>query len=447
MSAWRVLIVAAVLAGLYQTEAKARDPQTYPLAEAVQPGDCFRVRLDMSLDGEMTVQRGDKPAKLPLKAAAAHEYPERVLSVGKDGVPDKAARVYETARATITVARDSSERTLRDDRRLIVAQRHKDQPLVYSPAGALTRAELDLTSDHFDTLAVVGLLPGKAVAVGDTWKIPTGVAQALCNFEGVTEQTLSGKLDEVKDGVAQFTVSGTSSGVDQGSLVKLEITAKGRFDLKAKRLTALDWTQKDQRDAGPVSPATAVTTTVALKRTPIERPEKLSDVALVSVPDGFAPPAPLTHLELRDGKGRYELLHPREWQMVSATENHQVLRLMDRGDFVAQATITPWTAAEKGQHLSPDAFKEAMYGSPGFELTKELQADEVPSEQKGRWVYRLSALGELDGVEVLQNCYLIAAPGGEQVVVTFTLTPKQADKLGARDLSFVGGLEVPAAKK
>src|SRR5262249_49374137 len=114
MSAWRVLIVAAVLAGPSRTEAKARAPQTYPLAEAVQPGDCFRVRLDMSLDGEMTVQRGDKPAKLPLKAAAAHEYPERVLSVGKDGVPDKAARVYETARATITVARHSAHPPLRD---------------------------------------------------------------------------------------------------------------------------------------------------------------------------------------------------------------------------------------------------------------------------------------------------------------------------------------------
>src|SRR5262249_8678882 len=150
---------------------------------------------------------------------------------------------------------------------------------------------------------------------------------------------------------------------------------------------------------------------------------------------------------LRDEKGRYEVLHPREWHMVSATDRHQVLRLMDRGDFIAQATITPWSAAEKGQHLSPDAFKEAMYGAPGFELTKELQADEVPTDQKDRWVYRLSAAGELDGVEVLQNFYLIAAPGGEQVVVTFTMTPKQAEKLGTRDLSFVGSLEVPAAKK
>src|SRR5260370_15569986 len=120
---------------------------------------------------------------------------------------------------------------------------------------------------------------------------------------------------------------------------------------------------------------------------------------------------------------------------------------MNRADVSAQETIAPSTDADKGKHLSPDEFKDAMYGSPGFELKKELQAGEVPSDQKDRWVYRLSAVGELDGVEVMQNCYLIAAPDGEQVVVTFTMTPKQAEKLGARDLSFVGSLEVPAAKK
>jgi hypothetical protein len=443
MSAWRVLIVAAGLLGL----VPASRAETYPLAEPVQPGDCFRIQLDMNLNGEMRIQKRDQAGTLKLQAAGTHEYPERILSVGKDGVPDKTARVYETAKATITVEGVSSDRTLRTERRLIVAQRFKDQGLVYAPAGALTRAELDLTSEHFDTLAVVGLLPGKEVAVGDNWKISNSVVQALCGLEGLTEHALSGKLDEVKDGSAYFTVSGAVSGIDQGALVKMDVTAKGRFDLNAKHLIALEWKQKDQREAGPVSPATTVTTTNTLKRMAIEQPPLLSDVALVSVPDNFTPPAALAQLEHRDFKGRYELLYAREWHMVSATEEHLVLRLMDRGDFIAQATITPWTAAAKGKHLSPDEFKTAMFNTPGFELTKELQAGEVPSDQKDHWTYRLSALGELDGIEVMQNYYLIAGPNGEQVVVSFTMTPKQADKIGARDLSFIGSMEVPAAKK
>ena len=76
--------------------------------------------------------------------------------------------------------------------------------MVYSPAGPLTRPEIDLTSEHFDSLSVVGLLPGKAVAIGDTWKIANTVAQALGGFEGVTEHTLTGKLDEIKEDIAYF---------------------------------------------------------------------------------------------------------------------------------------------------------------------------------------------------------------------------------------------------
>ena len=42
----RVVATLAILASL----APHGRCQTYPLAEAVKPGDCFEVRLDMKLD-------------------------------------------------------------------------------------------------------------------------------------------------------------------------------------------------------------------------------------------------------------------------------------------------------------------------------------------------------------------------------------------------------------
>jgi hypothetical protein len=65
----------------------------------------------------------------------------------------------------------------------------------------------------------------------------------------------------------------------------------------------------------------------------------------------------------------------------------------------------------------------------------------------GRWIYRISALGKMDGTEVMQNFYLVAGPGGEQVVLLFTMTPKKAMKLGERDLSMAGSIDFPAAPK
>jgi hypothetical protein len=400
----------------------------------------------MKLTGEMKVRRDDKETALKMDAAATHAFLERILNVGSDGLPDKSARLYEKANALITVGGDRSERALRPQRRLFVAQRHKDQLLAYSPAGPLTQQELELSSEHFDTLALPGLLPGKPVTVGDTWKVPNAVVQALCNFEGLTEQDLSCKLEEVKNQVARVTLSGAATGIDLGALVKLSVQATYDYDLTAKRLARLEWKQKDERNQGPANPATSVQSTITLTRSAVELPAALTDVALVSVPQGFDVPLPLTQLEYHDAKSRFDLIYSRDWQTVSQSEEHVVMRLLERGDFVAQVTLTPWTKAEKGKHLSPEEFQEAMENTPGWEAEQELQTGEVPAEG-GRWIYRISALGQLDGVKVMQNFYLIAGPSGEQIVVVFTFPPKQADRLGTQDLAMVANIEFPRSEK
>src|SRR5206468_7046073 len=134
----------------------------------------------------------------PLQARAEHEFPERILAVGAKGLPEKSARVYEAAKAVITVGSDRAEHTLRADRRLQIAQRHNDQALTYAPAGPLLREELSLTSEHFDTLSLTGLLPQKDVEIGTTWKVTDAVAQGLCSFDGLTTQDLSCKLEKVE---------------------------------------------------------------------------------------------------------------------------------------------------------------------------------------------------------------------------------------------------------
>jgi hypothetical protein len=442
MAAWRTLGTLVVALVMVRTGWA----QTYPLSESLQAGDCFRIHLDMTLSGAMRVNKEGRAVSLKLEATATHEFPERILNVASDGLPEKTARVYEKAKAVISVDKDPSERALRTERRLFVAQRSKDRLVLYSPASPLTREELELISEHFDTLALPGLLPGRAVSMGETWKVPNAIVQALCNFEGLTEQDLVCKLEEVKDQVARVSVKGSATGIDLGALTKLSIDATYQYRLDSKRLTRLEWKQKDERDQGPASPATSVQTTIALTRTAVEQPAALSDVALVSVPETTEPPMPLTQLEYRDAKGRFDMLYGREWQTVGQGSDHVVMRLLDRGDFVAQVTITPWTKAEKGKHLTPDEFRKAMAETPGWEPEDELQAGEVPADG-ARWVYRISTLGELDGTKVMQNFYLVAGPDGQQVVLAFTMPPKQADRLGTRDLSMAANIDFPGSRQ
>jgi hypothetical protein len=416
--------------------------QTYSLSETPKAGDCFRFHLEMTLKGEIRVSGEKKPASLPLQAHAEHDFPERILAVGLKGLPEKSARIYETAKAVITVGDDRVEHTLRADRRLQIAQRHNDQALTYAPAGPLTREELSLTSEHFDTLTLTGLLPQKEVEVGATWKVSDAAAQGLCSFEGLTAQELTCKLEKVEGGIAYVSLKGPASGIDLGAMVKLNVEAAYDYDLDQHRLTTLIWQQKDERDQGPASPASTEESTTKLTRKPIERPVSLSDVALVSVPDGFDPPGSMTQLYYRDPKSRFDLVYAREWLAVSQTNEHLVMRMLDRGDFVAQVTISPWSQARPGEHLSGEAFQQQMSKVPGWEQTDVLQVGEVPSDG-GRWIFRVSALGQLEGVKVLQNFYLVAGPGGDQVVLAFTMTKAQAEKLATRDLALAGSIDFP----
>ena len=59
----------------------------------------------------------------------------------------------------------------------------------------------------------------------------------------------------------------------------------------------------------------------------------------------------------------------------------------------------------------------------------------------GRWAYRVSAVGQTDGLKVMQNFYLVAGPEGEQVVLAFTMTPAQAKKLGKKDQALADALQ------
>jgi hypothetical protein len=231
-------------------------------------------------------------------------------------------------------------------------------------------------------------------------------------------------------------------------MVKIKVQASYRFDLAAKKLAQLDWQQTDERDQGPASPATVVQTTTKVTRAAITQPASLDDVALVSVPDGFEPPPQLLYIDYRDPKGRFEMLHGRDWQLVAQTAEHLVLRLMERGDFVAQVTLTPWKTTEKSKVPTLEEFRAEMNKTPGWEPQKELQAGEVPIPEKdGNKLYRISALGNMDGAEVMQNFYLVIGPNGEQLVLLFTLTPKKAPKLAERDLAMAGSIEFPSSKK
>jgi hypothetical protein len=420
--------------------------QTVKLSEEVRPGDHFRHEITLTVDGKMKVDRDGKSESISLKARASHAFVEKVEVLDARGAVGRAVRHYLAAGSEAETGYDRSKRELAIDRRLIVAQRTAEGSLHFCPDGPLSREELELVAEHFDTLAVPALLAGKDVMPGDTWPIGLEATQHACHFDGLVKSDLIGKLVEVKDGVAVFTITGTAEGIESGAPAKLAVTATGKYDVAAKRLVELTWEQADERGQGPVSPASEVKATVLLKRSALaDEPKELAAAVLARVPADGAVPEALTQLRYADADGRYQFTYPRDWRIVGRTRDHLVLRLLDRGEFAAQATVTNWKKADPGKHTEPEEFKKVLGQLPNWE-PEEIVTDGVVPAGPGRWLYRVAARGRQDGLAVLQTFYLLAGPGGDQVAVTILTRTEKLERVGTKDASLVNAITFPGSK-
>jgi hypothetical protein len=433
--------VLLLLVGLATPCAEAAEK--YSLKEKFAVADQWRTNLSLQLSGNLQMRSGDKVLALTLAAQADHQFPERVLNVDEAGQATRVARSYEQAKAGITVQGSRSERSLRPERRLQVAQRIKDETVTFAPSGPLTREELELTGEHLDVLMAGALLPEKEVGVGEAWEVTIPAIQALVGLDGVISQDVKGKLESVQGDMARITFSGNVEGISRGAELKTAIDATASFDLKAARLTALEWKQKEQREQGPVTPAAKTESTTTMKRTLGVKADALSNGVVAQLP---AEPGP-AHLMLlyRDAKGRFEFLHERAWHVVAQNDQYTVMRMLERGELVAQVNVLPWAKARPGQHIGTDELKKLIEESPAFTVDQTLQSGTMPAEA-GYWIYRVSAVGKSNETPVLQNYYAVAGPQGDQLMLVFTTEVNQAEHLGSRDLSMVGTVSFAPTK-
>jgi hypothetical protein len=268
--------------------------------------------------------------------------------------------------------------------------------------------------------------------------VGNAAAQSACLFDGLVKNALTGKLTSVADGLAAFAITGTAEGIENGAKVALGVTATGKFHIASARVVELVWKQTDEREQGPASPASRLEAIAVLKREALaEEPKELREAGTIPA----EPPVNAGLLRFADPKGRYQFNYPRDWHITGQTDDHLILRLLDRGELISQATITAWKKAEPGQHATVEEFKKAVGDSPGWAPTRDLEEGEIPVDG-GRWLYRLAAEGKMENQPAVQTFHMLAGPQGDQVAVTFAMRPEKLKALATRDVSFVKAIEL-----
>jgi hypothetical protein len=318
---------------------------------------------------------------------------------------------------------------------------------VVSPAGPMTRSELELVQGLGDPLTFADFLPREPVAKGTSWKLREPAIAALSGYDELKSSTMEATLEQLDSRAARIRLKGEVKGSALGGAGTVRCEGSLEFDRTAGLVDRLEVNRVESRQPGPVEAGLDVKSTLTVIRRPARTVPELEDSALAGLKLDVSRQRQLLQLVSADGK--YNLLHDRDWHTYWDDPKLIVLKRLHNGKVVAQCNLAAGPNAGEGRHQDLAQFRDDLRRSLKHRFGQFVGAGEVDGDPAGGFRYKVSVQGREGDLGVLWNYYLVASAEGDQLLATFTLAEEDAAAFGAQDLEMLGSLQwynVPAAK-
>jgi hypothetical protein len=434
---WQPWVVGLVL-GVLSSAASSAAP-TYTLTAGGKPGDTARVEVLLEVGGDLKLVDDGKVKQLPMSVVGKLRFQEHFVDARPSGGGRaRSLRRYERAEAVIKIEKETLSTGLRDDRRLIAAAADVATTL-HSPQGPLTRDELDLIEVPCDSLLIDQLLPDKPVVLGERWSHSEALLAGLLGLDAVSQSDVASELSSVDAQAAQIALMGKLTGAAEGVATQIELAGKYRFDLSARRVTRLAVSIKENRSVGHVAAGLDIVAKLQMHVTPVGQIAELSDEAAQSMPlEPAAGSLGLEDLDLeyQPAIGKYAVAYDRRWHIVSDRDDVLAMRMVDRGDLIAQCNLTALPDVEPEKHPTLARFQQDIERTLGKDFGQFVRAAQSVNEA-GYACYRVEAEGLVAELPIRWNYYLLADDRGHVAVFVFTVEGALVEQLGDADLAMV----------
>lgn len=427
-----------------------RRPQTYQLHAQLSAGSIDRVEAALEVSGENKVVQGNKVERFKMSVLANVSFDERLLQPPTRADRSmRSIRHYDKMAVVLKLDQQELRPALRQSRSLVGVEIDPPSVTLFSPAGPLTRDELDLLEMHGASMSLLAyrLLPEGPVAIGETWKHSAALMAAMLDLDAVSQTDVQSVLRGVTGGTAEIEISGKVEGAVSGVSTQIELKANCHFDLSASRIAWFEMVTQESRSIGHVGPGLEARSRLQMKMTPLKESASLSDAALAGTK--LTSGDELTVLSYESPEGGWRLAHGRDWFITGDERRRAVLRLIERGELVAQCNIHTLPDAAPDEKATLAEFQNDIRSGLGDAFGQFLQASERAGEA-GYRIYRVVAAGQVEQVPIQWIYYLVADKLGRQVVCAFTIESKLLEQFGAADEQLVAALELdppkPAAK-
>jgi len=480
----------------------AAEPEADPEADLAAPADSedssaaldasaqpasedrhVRVRVRLDVTGELLAPAGPEaaPVREAVEMAARFDFEETSLVPPTPEASAVVRRSYRDATASMRVGDVATTATLAADARRLLVARQGTTPMPYLAEGFLSGEESDLLETPFDSLLIDDLLPREPVSIGTVWEIPADITAGLLAIDTVESGVIEARVQDVADARATVAFSGIIDGAVDG--VPTHVTVEGSFAVAAKAIDADDASAdseparlqldgrvakvsaviRERRQASHVAPGFEVEARLLVARTFPDTASKTdsglqadwaADVPDQTVRSGAGEGQPLRRLGkgepgrvwYRDPRGRFDLVHDVRWRRVEDGANGLVMRLVDRGALVGQCSLTSLPQATAASLPTRDDVQRDVERTLAGQVVRTDAAEESDRDD-GLRVVRLVSSGTAGRLPFRWIHYVLAAPDGSRVSVTFMFEESMQQRFGAADRHLIEGLRLLSARQ
>ncbi|MCL2303825.1 MAG: hypothetical protein FWC43_00615 [Planctomycetaceae bacterium] len=428
------LILMLLVVPLWAADEQSISEELYDLTSRRTVGSTDMVEVLLEVAGStQQVSPDGKETTGSLKVAAGFRYEERVLDFQAGEKPVlKSLREYSLAKAKMELGKEPQTPSLDSNHKFVVCQINSKRASLFSPQGPLKSEQLLLIEEiPGNTLCLDLLLPPKPVKIGDSWNIPNSAVLPFLNVDGITQQTLEATLLSVVDDLAMVQIVGDSQGAYLGTYSEMTVNAKYQFDLRAHRINWVGMLLEEKRSIGHVGPGLDVKARLQVQISPLDEPKNLTDESLQAF--RLNPNDAVLQLRYENGKGSWRFQHPRNWYIIQDEPGKTLLRMLDKGNLVAQCNIVAMPKIDPRRptllkQFADDLLKgleknsakviaaEESYNSATYHELRVILDGKVNGELPLRWVY-----------------FLLTDKNGYQTVVVFVIEAEQLSQFGDSD--------------
>lgn len=412
-----------------------REQGQVSLSHVAREGDVQFVRVVFEVDGNLRLRTAanEQAVTTPVRVKAELAYDERFVEVGSAA---RTVRYYDTAEAVIAFREGSLRPTLREERNVVAcAVSAADQGVLYSPLGPLTRDELDLITVPANSAVIQTLLPQRAVAQGEKWKVTSDFLPAIVGLDAVGKVELECTLDRVDAEQAIVHASGTVEGTAHGVVSEMVLAAKYRYDRRQQRITWLAMNVKEKRAIGHAHPGVEATARVQMTLQPKADSSRINADWIAQLDLQPSPPAKM--IEFESPEGGFGLLLDRAWHVMIERRDVSVLRLVDRGDLIAQCNISALPPLDEGIKFTLIDFQQDIRRVLDKRLGEFITASESVNDN-GLHLMRVVVHGQVSDLPIEWVYYHLSDDQGRRASFVCTYEASLAERFGGADHTLVG---------